>query len=144
VWHLLPHLRYALEDLMLRTSARAGALVAGLALTLVSGLPAVAHDGDVERRGSCSGWATWKLKVKPDDGRLEVEGEVDANHRGQTWKWQIRHDGDVSFRGRKTTSGSSGSFEVERRVVNSPGRDGIGWRAVNVRSGQRCHGSVAI
>jgi hypothetical protein len=129
---------------MFRTSARAGAFVAGLALTLVSALPAVAHDGGVDRRGPCSGWATWRLKVQPDDGRLRVEGEVDANHRGQTWRWQILHDGDVSFRGRKTTSGSSGSFDVERRVVDSPGEDRIGWRAVNVRSGQRCHGHVAI
>jgi hypothetical protein len=128
---------------MLRTSARVGAFAGALALTLVSVAPAFAHQ-DAERRGHCSGHADWRLKVKPDDGRLDVEGEVDANHSGQIWKWRLLHDGGVSYRGTKKTSGSSGSFKVERRVVDSPGRDGIGWRATNVRSGQRCHGYVAI
>src|SRR6478672_10829834 len=34
-------------------------------------------DDRVIRTGTCSSGAGWKLKVKTDDGRLEVEGEVD-------------------------------------------------------------------
>src|SRR6476646_6197966 len=33
--------------------------------------------------GSCSGSANWKLKAKHDDGRLEVEFEVESNRTGQ-------------------------------------------------------------
>ncbi len=36
------------------------------------------NDGEVIRRGSCSGQSDWKVKVKPDDGGLELEFEVDS------------------------------------------------------------------
>ena len=44
------------------------------------------------RTGTCSGSADWKLKVKTDEGRLEVEGEVvfKATHAGQTCRGVIR------------------------------------------------------
>jgi hypothetical protein len=105
-------------------------------------LSASANDADVIRRGSCSGAADWKLKASPENGRIEVEGEVDSNRNGQTWKWRIKHDGSVTARGRATTKGPSGSFERRRVVANSAGRDRIGWRAVNVASGQTCSGHL--
>ena len=98
---------------------------------------------DVIRRGSCSGASDWKLKASPEDGRIEVEGEVDTNVNGQNWRWRILHDGDVTARGTATTVGPSGSFDVERRVVNSPGADSIGWRAVNPATGERCSGHLS-
>ena len=98
-------------------------------------------DGDrVIRTGSCSGAADWKLKVKTDDGRLEVEGEIDSNVSGQRWRWALRHNGSVSDRGVGTTTGRSGSFEVERKVVNLAGTDTVVFRAV--RDGQVCRGVV--
>jgi len=122
------------------------ACAAALTALCLVGLPAVAQaaDGEVIKRGGCSGAAVWKLKAKPDDGRLEVEGEVDSNRTGQTWKWRIRHNGDVAHRGTAQTTRRSGSFSVERRVGSAPGVDRIGWRAVNMRSGQTCHGSLRI
>ena len=74
-------------------------------------------DDRVIRTGSCSAGADWKLKVKTDDGRLEVEGEVDSDVAGQQWRWTLRHNGSVSDRGAATTTARSGSFEVERKVV---------------------------
>jgi len=113
-------------------------LTAGLAAPAAS---ATGDDDDrVIRTGSCSGSADWKLEVKTDDGRLEVEGEVDSNVSGQRWRWTLRHNGSVSERGVGTTSGRSGSFEVERKVVDLAGSDAIVFRAV--RDGQVCRGVV--
>ncbi|RYB89982.1 hypothetical protein EUA93_21245 [Nocardioides oleivorans] len=98
------------------------------------------HDDRVELRGSCGGGAEWKLKVESDDGRLEVEGEVDGNASGQRWRWTLRHNGSVSDRGTSTTTGRSGSFEVERRMVDLAGTDTIAFRAA--RRGQVCRGVV--
>ena len=92
------------------------------------------------RTGSCSAGADWKLKVKSDDGRLEVEGEIDSNVAGQRWRWTLRHNGSVSDRGVATTTPRSGSFEVERKVVDLAGTDTLVFRAV--RDGQVCRGVV--
>jgi hypothetical protein len=125
--------------------SRSLAVVVATTAVLATTAPvALANDRDTIRRGSCSGSADWKLKVKPDDGRLEVEGEVDSNRNGQTWRWRIVHNGSVSASGTRVTRAPSGSFEVERRVVNSRGRDTIVFRARNPRSGEVCRGSVTV
>jgi len=119
------------------------ALVAAAAPVAVAGT-ATAGDGDVVRRGSCSGSTDWKLKAKHDDGRLEVEGEVDSNRNGQAWRWRMIHDGSVSARGWATTHAPSGSFSVERRMVNRSGTDKIVFKARNPRTGEVCRGVVRI
>lgn len=104
--------------------------------------PAMAGSDDVVRRGSCSGSATWKLKAGPDDGRIEVEGEVDSNVKGQTWKWKLVHNGSVSARGTATTAGASGSFDVHRKVVDMKGEDHLRFVARNQKSAETCRGSL--
>lgn len=95
----------------------------------------------VEARGGCRGGGTeWKLKVKPDDGRLEVEGEVDSGRTGQRWAWKLRHNGSVTARGTGRTSGPSGSFDVERMLVDLAGTDTVKFRATY--GGQVCRGVV--
>jgi hypothetical protein len=115
---------------------------------LAIGAPANAspagNDDRVIKTGNCSGSADWKLKVKTDDGRLEVEGEVDSNVSGQQWHWRILRNGNVAARGTATTTGRSGSFSVERRVTNGPGSDRIGFRARNAASGQTCSGNLTF
>jgi hypothetical protein len=133
---------------MTTTTRRIGAtaLAAVLLTGLTATLPANAKDGDgrVIKRGSCSTSATWKLKAKPDDGRIEVEWEVDSNRVGQRWSWTIRHDGVTKASGRRTTTAPSGSFSVERRVVDAPGKHTISATARNLRTGQVCRASVRI
>ncbi|WP_374454020.1 hypothetical protein [Nocardioides sp.] len=97
-------------------------------------------DDRVINTGSCSAGARWKVKVKTDDGRLEVEGEVDTNRAGQTWAWSLRHNGSVSARGSSTTTARSGSFEVERKIVDLAGTDRVVFRATY--AGQTCRGVV--
>ena len=103
------------------------------------------HGGDDDRvikTGSCSGGADWKLKVKTDDGRLEVEGEVDSNQSGQSWNWKIKDNGSVAAIGSATTGGRSGSFSVERTITNQAGTDTVVFRAK--RSGEVCTGTIAF
>ena len=106
---------------------------------------AVAGDDDaVIKRGNCTGAADWKLKAKLDDGRIETEFEVDQNRVGRRWKVTLRRDGNVVFRGVRTTKAPSGSFEVERRISNSAGSDRIVARARALATGQVCRGSLTI
>ncbi|HSF37526.1 MAG TPA: hypothetical protein VLA70_15490 [Nocardioides sp.] len=122
------------------------AIAVGVALAGLVGASAgaaSAHDDDDDRvivTGRCSSGADWKLKVKTDDGRLEVEGEVDSNVAGQRWRWALRHNGSVSDRGVSTTTPRSGSFEVERKIVDLAGTDRVVFRAVH--DGQTCRGVV--
>jgi len=125
--------------LLHRTIAGVAAAIV-VSLPALTGAPAQAKGGDdgVRRSGSCSGATAWKIKAKADDGRLEVEAEIDSNHRGQTWRWALRHDGRVAARGRSVTAGRSGSFELQRHTSNTRGADSFRFRAVNVRSGEVC------
>jgi hypothetical protein len=130
--------------------SRAAAAVMAIGISVSSaGLAAADHGtgggggSEVRRQGPCSGSAHWKLKVKPDDGRLAVEGEVDANRNGQVWSWRILHDGYASYQGTRTTRVPSGSFRVQRRVVDMSGTDVIGFRASNSATGQTCRGHLS-
>jgi hypothetical protein len=120
------------------------------AITLSAGLvtlaaPAQAGDGgEVRRSGSCSGSTDWKLKAKHDDGRIEVEGEIDSNRIGQTWRWRLVHNGSLSARGTRQTQAPSGSFSVERRVVDLAGQDKLVFKARQPRSGETCRGVVRL
>src|SRR4029450_7188604 len=92
---------------------------------------ALAGQNDVIREGSCGDASDWKVKVSPDNGRLEVEFEVAQNVSGDRWRVRIRHDGDLAFRGTRMPHGASGSFTV-RIVEDAPsGSGGLtrrGWR----------------
>jgi hypothetical protein len=122
----------------MRTALTVAALTATL---VVTGAPlAQANDGDgrVIRTGSCSGSADWKLKAKHDDGRIELEYEVDSNQSGQTWRVRVRDNGVRVIATRATTSGRSGSFDIERKVANRAGSDSFVARARDLSSGQLC------
>lgn len=122
--------------------AAAITLAAGIGIT--AAIPAQASGGGrvVEDRGSCSGHSDWKLKAKADDGRLEVEAEVDSNVNGQVWNWKISDNGTAAANGSSTTTGPSGSFTVQRRIANQAGTDKIVFRATNPGTGETCKGTV--
>lgn len=93
--------------------------------------------------GSCTGNASAKLKVKPDDGHLETEFEVDQNRNGVTWKVQLRRNGRLVVKTTATTKAPSGSFEVNRRLTNGTGSERIKAIATSP-SGQVCTASLTI
>ena len=92
----------------------------------------------VRATGHCSGSSTWSMKAKADDGRIETELEVDTHRAGRTWTVALSDNGDRVFSGRRTTSARSGSFSVERRLVDRTGRDRLTAVARGTRSGERC------
>lgn len=106
--------------------------------------PALANDGDVIRRGSCSGASDWKLKLSPENGRIEVEFEVDQNRSGDTWSVTMRDNGVLFFRGQRTTQPPSGSFEVRDVTNNRAGADHVVARATNQRTGEVCRGTATF
>lgn len=116
----------------------AAALVLAVAIPVLSAAPAQASGDEVRRIGSCTGRAQVEIKAKHDDGRIELQAEVDTNRIGRTWRWVIWHNGYVSFRGRAVTRAPSGSFEVERRAVNVRGPDSFKFRARHRPTGQVC------
>ena len=123
------------------------AVMAGLmtAALMTSVAPfAVANDADKIREGNCSGRSDWKYKASPENGRIEVEYEVDQNRNGDTWKVRLRHEGDLFFSGSRITKAPSESFEVRRVVGNRAGTDNFRARAVNQRTGEVCRGTVAF
>ena len=124
------------------TIAAAALLTATLPLVTAGSAQASGGDGRVINTGSCSGSTDWKMKAKPDDGRIEVEAEIDSNRTGQRWRWVLKHDGGVTARGTSVTRGRSGSFSVERRTVDADGPDRFTFRAVNRSSGEVCVASV--
>jgi hypothetical protein len=99
-----------------------------------------AKDGDIIREGNCSAASDWKLKLSPENGRIEVEFEVDQNRNGQVWNVTLKRDGNQFFSGQRTTKAPSGSFEVRRVISNSAGDDRVVGRAVNQKTGEVCRG----
>ena len=102
-----------------RITATSGAALAALALA-AGGLPAaLARDGedrDVERAARCSLGSAITLKLSPEDGRIEVEVEVDENRVGSRWSVVANRNGRRVMSRSAVTRGPSGSFEV-RRVI---------------------------
>jgi hypothetical protein len=93
--------------------------------------------------GSCTDGSTAKLKVKPDDRRLEVEFEVDQNRSGVVWTVRIRRDGTLVVRRNAATHPPSGSFEIEKKITDPAGANHITARAESP-SGEVCTASVTI
>lgn len=116
------------------------------ALLLAALLPGVAPARDnpgVLKTGKCSNGATWKLKAKRDDARIDVEFEVDQNVNGRRWNVVLRRDGAVVFRGARITRPPSGSFEVNRRIAHPAGADRIVATA-RAAAGGTCRAALTI
>ena len=119
--------------------------LAGLLGTLVLGVgSASAKAGDVITQGQCSGTSTWKLKLSPENGRIEVQFEVDQNVVGDKWRVVIKDNGILVFRGSRVTQAPSGSFEVRKVIPDQAGPDNITARAKNVRTAEVCSASATF
>jgi len=99
------------------------------------------HDRGITVRGTCSQQSTSKLKLSRDDGRIEVEFEVDQNRNGVPWQVTLRRNGTRVASLTATTRAPSGSFEIRRLVADRAGTDRISARAT--RSGETCTASHA-
>jgi len=117
------------------------AVAVAVALAIVGTTPA--KDGDVRVRGVCTKASASKLKLSAEDGRIEVEFEVDQNRNGVRWTVVLRRGAQVIVRGTRITRPPSGSFEFRRLVSNLAGRDAINARATSP-SGEVCKASAVF
>ena len=117
------------------------AMSLGAALLLAPA--AGAKDGDIRVAGVCSTSATSKLKLSEEDGRIEVEFEVDQNRNGVRWAVVLRRPATVLVRTTRVTRGPSGSFELRRVVADLAGADRITARATSP-SGEVCRATAAF
>ena len=119
---------------------RRNLVVAALTLTSLVAVagPVAAKDGDVVRRGQCTAASTWKLKLSPENGRIEVELQVDQNRNNRLWSIRLSDNGTLAWSGSRYTRAPSGSFTMRRLVANRAGADRIVARAANSRSGEVC------
>ena len=111
--------------------------VVAVAGVLAAATPIAAKDGDVLVRGTCTNASTSKLKLSEEDGRIEVEFEVDQNRSGVRWSVTLRRATTVLLRTTRVTRAPSGSFEVRRVVADLAGSDRISARATSP-SGEVC------
>jgi hypothetical protein len=110
---------------------------------LVGAQATSAKDGDVLVRGTCTKASASKLKLSEEDGRIEVEFEVDQNRNGVRWAVVLRRPSRVLLRTTRVTRGPSGSFELRRVVADLVGRDRISARATSP-SGEVCRATAAF
>jgi hypothetical protein len=122
---------------------RLRALALGIAVFTLGCASASAKDGDIEQPGTCSGASSAKLKLSPENGRIEVEFEVDQNRTGVRWDAVLKRNGDQAASARPTTRGPSGSFELRRVLPDGPGADRILARATSP-SGETCRAQATF
>ena len=112
------------------------AALCGLTIAVAAAHGGHSKDGDVLRRGTCSGPSTSKIKLSEEDGRIEVEFEVDQNRNGVRWNVVLFQNGNRIARMTRITREPTGSFEARKLAANTAGRDS--FRARASRSGEAC------
>jgi hypothetical protein len=96
---------------------------------------------DVRVAGTCTLRSSSKLKLSDEDGRLEVEFEVDENRVGKAWRVGIAVDGRTVATRRAVTRAPSGSFEV-RAVVGARAGARVAAVARRAATGEVCRASA--
>jgi hypothetical protein len=108
--------------------------------------PAFASGGgggaSVTASGACTNGGHFKLKAKHDDGKIELEYQVDSNRAGQVWAVRITDNGVVVVSRHATTAGASGSFTIQKKIANRARSDKIHARATF--KNRTCRGSVTL
>jgi len=94
-------------------------------------------------QGVCTQQSTSKLKIKRDDGRLEVEFEVDQNQNGVPWTVTLSRNDAVVKSFTATTQAPSGSFEIRLHLRGRLGTDTIKVVAMSP-SGETCTADSAL
>ena len=116
------------------------AVAAALAATAAP--VASAKDGDVRVRGTCTKASSAKLNLSREDGRVEVEFEVDQNRVGVRWGVVLRRNGSIAATRTRVTRAPSGSFTVRILTRDRAGADSFVVQAR--RAGERCAARASI
>lgn len=122
-----------------------GTLIAvlGLAIALVAAPAGIAKRGEVRVKGTCTGHSTSKLKLSDDNGRIELEFEVDQNRNGVRWNVVVFQNGKRIAKTTRITRAPSGSFEARVLAPNRAGLDKFVAKATRA-SGEACTARASI
>ena len=101
-------------------------------------------DRDVEVAGTCTMGSTATLDLSEEDGRVEVELEVDENRVGSRWSVAINRNGKSAVRRTATTRAPSGSFEVRRVVAPGSPRTRVTAVARRAATGEVCRARAVL
>jgi len=127
---------------MLRKPTIVALLLACLLLALPASSQARGGDDEVRTSGSCGGGASSELRIRAEDGTIELRFEVRGARRG-SWRVVVVQERRVAWRGTVGASGGSRSFRVERELDDLPGADAIMVRASGPR-GVTCNASGTL
>ena len=119
-----------------------GGLATALAIGALAG-PAATLASGVVRSGNCSAGSVYTLQAEHDNGRIQVELEVETNRSGQAWYVRFWDNGVRVYAGRVATQ-ADGTLTVDRSIANRPGVDHIKARATNPATGEVCQATVSV
>lgn len=119
------------------TTLAASALLAVPAL-VVAATPASA----VERSGTCSG-ARFELSAEKDDGRFEVEADIDNARPGSKWRVILKHDGRTYYN-KVRTADREGDISADFNRRNTAGKDVFKLTVKKVGSSTACSRTITL
>ncbi|HKN63654.1 MAG TPA: hypothetical protein VJV76_04910 [Gaiellaceae bacterium] len=85
--------------------------------------------GDVRVAGSCGRGVSSSLRLRVDDGRIEVRFRLEQRRARGVWRITVVHEQRVSARATKRTTRSDRSFELRRQLADLPGSDTVAVHA---------------
>jgi hypothetical protein len=120
-------------------------LIPFAAATAVATAPAAsaAKTPATKAAGRCTAASHWTMKAKPDNGRMELELEIDSNRNGQRWAVRITDNRVLVYAATRVTVAPSGSFTVRKLAANRAGVDHFVAVARNTSTGETCVARVA-
>lgn len=131
---------------------RRPAVVAAHVLAVAALMPAAgtAKDGEpggserveVRTAGVCGGAADAELRLRTEDGEIELRFAVDHIRPRVVWRVAVVHERRVVWRG-NVRSTASRQLEVERTLPDYPGADAVSVRAW-APSGLVCRAAALI
>jgi hypothetical protein len=118
-------------------------VVAAMCASVIAAAPAQAQGGTaVTASGACTGHGSWNLEATHDNGRIEIEFQVDVNRVGKTWHVRITDNLQLVTSRDATTLAPSGSFTVRTHTADRVGLDVV--RAHATRGDVTCGGKVSL
>lgn len=124
---------------MNRKSWTAGVVIPFAAATMIAMAPDASAGGVAKvTSGRCTAASHWTMKAKSDNGRMELELEVDSNRNGQRWNVRIADNRVLVYKAVRVTVAPSGSFAVHALTADRRGTDRFVAVATNLSNGENC------
>lgn len=126
-----------------RLRKRSAAMVAAVALAgsgfavMSTGTASAAPAAPAEKSKACDGGRI-SLDVDRENGRFEVEGDLDDVTPRARWRVTLKHDGKVVVRATKRSDREGDLDAFEKRRPNTKGKDRFVFRAKRLSSGPSC------